>query len=537
MITPVVLCGGSGSRLWPLSRNSLPKPFVPLIGDKSLLQTTLERVSAFGGKVVCVAAEGHRFLVIDAMQAANVTGPIILEPVARDTTAAMALAALHARQKEQPEALLLFCPSDHHIPDAWAFIGTMRNGMAAARAGLIVTFGVTPTSPSVAYGYILQGPRRPDGSRQVRGFIEKPDDARARALVLRGDALWNAGIFLTRADTLLAALARHAPDILRSCQAAMTRPHREIAGDGLDFVRPEAAAFHACRSQSIDYAVMEKHTPIAVVPFHGQWSDVGSWNAVADLTPADSQGNRLHGQGIAHLASNTYIRAPHRPVVALGTQDLLVVDTQDAVLVAHRQRADEIKDVVTRLQGNEYGEDLVHRRVVRPWGWYDHVDSGERFQVKRITIEPGAGISLQKHYHRAEHWIVVKGTAEVTCGTETFLLSENQSTYIPTGEVHRLCNPGKIELEIIEIQTGSYLGEDDIERLEDDYTQTTVHSDDASEWATNNSGSIQNGALRENESGADNKNRAHHRHYRSGRCLACRVSPRQGLPGSRRQAP
>nr|VFK56250.1 MAG: mannose-1-phosphate guanylyltransferase / mannose-6-phosphate isomerase [Candidatus Kentron sp. TUN]VFK62502.1 MAG: mannose-1-phosphate guanylyltransferase / mannose-6-phosphate isomerase [Candidatus Kentron sp. TUN] len=470
MIIPVILCGGSGTRLWPISRESFPKQFVPLIGDKSLLQITLERASVLGNDVICVAAEEHRFLVTNAMQAAEVTGPILLEPATRNTAAAMALAGLYAKQIDKSEALLLVCPSDHHIPDVQAFARTIRQGVAAAKAGFIVTFGVVPTSPSVAYGYILQGLARSDGSHQVQCFIEKPNDAKAKALILQGDALWNAGIFLTRATTLLHALAQHAPDILQSCEQAMARMHQEAANDNSRiFVRPEAAAFNACRSQSIDYAVMEKHAQTAVIPFNGQWSDVGSWNAVADLTPADHQGNRIDGQGIAHLANNTYIHAPHRPVVALGTQDLLIVDTPDAVLVAHRQRAEQVKDVLAQLKKDQYTQAVTHRRIARPWGWYDSVDVGERFQVKRISIKPGGSLSLQQHYHRSEHWVVVKGTAEVTRGAKTFLLSENQSTYIPIGEIHRLCNPGKLELEMIEIQSGSYLGEDDIQRFEDDY--------------------------------------------------------------------
>lgn len=467
-ITPVILCGGSGTRLWPLSRKSFPKQFVPLIGSKSLLQLTLERVAQLRPHVMTVASEEHRFLVTDTMRAAQVSGSVILEPVARNTAAAMALAALRAK----PEELLLFCPADHHIPDSASFGETIARGVAAASSGAIVTFGVVPIFPSTAYGYIAQGKPRADGSQQVAEFIEKPDASRAQELLLRGDVLWNAGIFLMKADTLLQALHQHAPDILASCEAAdqqATSERAANAGPETDFVRPQRAAFEACRSQSIDYAVMEQHGNVCVVPFKGQWSDVGSWNAVADLSESDADQNRVHGQGVVHQARNTFIHAPHRPVVALGTQDLLIIDTPDALLVAHRDAAEQVKDVVARLEKANTSQAVVHRKVSRPWGWYDSVDVGDRFQVKRIGVKPGAALSLQKHHHRAEHWVVVKGTAEVTRGSETFLLSENQSTYIPIGEMHRLRNPGKMELEMIEVQSGAYLGEDDIVRFEDNY--------------------------------------------------------------------
>jgi mannose-1-phosphate guanylyltransferase / mannose-6-phosphate isomerase len=470
-ITPVILCGGSGTRLWPLSRKSFPKQFVPLIGNKSLLQLTMQRVAGLGTRVMTVAAEEHRFLVADTLRQAKLRGTVVLEPVARNTAAAMALAALSVDADE----FLLFCPADHHIPDAAAFVRTMKEGLTAAASGMLVTFGVVPSFPSTAYGYIRQGALRPDGSMQVAQFIEKPDAPRAEQLLLQGDTLWNAGIFLAQARSFIEALDQHAPDILQSCRAALTNPRSEPAGtSGTDvtFVRPERAAFEACRSQSIDYAVMEKHADVVVLPFRGQWSDVGSWNAVADLTPPDAEQNRIEGQGWVHNARNTFIHAPHRPVVALGTHDLLIIDTPDAVLVAQRDCAEQVKEVVARLEQSEATQAVMHRKVVRPWGWYDSVDAGERFQVKRIGVKPGASLSLQKHHHRAEHWVVVRGTAEVRRGSETFLLSENESTYIPIGEVHRLHNPGKMELEMIEVQSGAYLGEDDIVRLEDTYGRT-----------------------------------------------------------------
>ncbi len=481
-LVPVILCGGSGTRLWPLSRKSHPKQFVPLIGDKSLLRLTAERLVFASGPLLCVAAEDHRFLVADDMKAAGLGGNLLLEPAGRNTAAAMALAALHASTTiaaGDADPLLLFCPADHHIPDTAAFAAMVHQGVAAAQAGAIVTFGVLPSFPSTAYGYIQQGTARPDGSRRVARFIEKPQADAAQALLLQGDVLWNAGIFLVRASVLLAALQAHAADILASCQAAMAGATTETPLANNDklltrFVRPAQDAFLACRSQSIDFAVMEHHADVAVVPFAGQWSDVGSWNAVADLTPADGAGNRIAGQGHAMAARNTYIHAPGRTVVALGTQDLLIIDTPDALLVANRDHAEQVKDVVAHLENAQLPQATLHRRVARPWGWYDSIDMGERFQVKRIGVKSGASLSLQKHHHRAEHWIVVQGTAEVTRGAEVFLLSENQSTYIPIGEVHRLHNPGKLELEMIEVQSGSYLGEDDIVRLEDSYGRTAA---------------------------------------------------------------
>jgi mannose-1-phosphate guanylyltransferase/mannose-6-phosphate isomerase len=366
-ITPVVLCGGSGTRLWLLSRKLFPKQFVPLIDGKSLLQLTLERVSLLSQRVICVASEDHRFLVSEAMQAAKVQGTVLLEPVARNTAAAMAIAALVAH----PAELLLFCPSDHHIPDAAAFAQVVQQGVAAAQEGAIVTFGISPTFPSTAYGYIRQGSARPDGAFNVEGFTEKPAQEKAEALLLSGSALWNAGIFLCSPQTLLSALGQHAPDILQACQQAM----QSAAQDG-SFVRPHAQEFEACRAESIDYAVMEHHANVAMLPFASAWSDVGSWSAVADLTPADAQGNRLHGQGFALHASNTFVHAPHRSVVVLGTQNLLVIDTPDAVLVAASSYVEQVKQVVARLDEGNISQSAQHRKVARPWGTYDSVDMG-----------------------------------------------------------------------------------------------------------------------------------------------------------------
>jgi mannose-1-phosphate guanylyltransferase/mannose-6-phosphate isomerase len=483
-ILPIILCGGSGTRLWPLSRKSLPKQFVPLIGGKSLLQATFERVAGIAGKhpIWTVASEDHRFLVRDAAEAAKVSFKSILEPMGRNTAAAMAAAALNA----EPGHLLLFLPADHHVPDSALFAQTIEQGVSAATQGAFVTFGVTPSHPHTGYGYIqasasLRGaesdaaihesgsgsPRdfvARDDAMPVLRFVEKPDQETALSYLASGDYYWNAGIFLVRADALIQALEQFTPDILEATQQAVEAQKM----DG-DFIHLDTDAFEACRSESIDYAVLELHQNVAMVPFQGAWSDVGSWNAVAELTDADGDNNRVVGNGKTHNASSTYIHAPHRPVVALGTEDLLIVDTTDAVLVAAKSYAEQVKDIVADLQKQNLPQATEHRHAARPWGEYDAIDEGHRFKVKRITVKPGASLSLQLHHHRAEHWIVVKGTARVTRDHETFLLAENESTFIPVGTKHRLENPGTIPLEMIEVQSGSYLGEDDIERFDDHY--------------------------------------------------------------------
>jgi mannose-1-phosphate guanylyltransferase/mannose-6-phosphate isomerase len=470
-IKPIILCGGSGTRLWPLSRESFPKQFVPLIEGKSLLGLTLDRVKSLGSPI-CVTNEEHRFFVQDLLndnsQSETSLASILLEPVGRNTAAAMASSAL--MPGVSPSDLLLFLPSDHFVPDIDAFASTIEAGLAAANAGFIVTFGVQPSFPSTAYGYIQQGggldvlTSSGSSTYAVERFVEKPPLAKAQEMLLSGKYLWNAGIFLCQVSVLIDALSKHAPDILKSCQDAM----RSSVADG-NFVRPDMESFLACRSESIDYAVMEHFDRVAVVPFKGAWSDVGSWNAVATLTPEDQSGNRISGQGMAVQSNNTYINAPHRPVVALGTSNLVIVDTPDAVLVASVDKVEQVKEVVATLKKAGQSQAVTHRKVARPWGWYDSIDMGERFQVKRIAVKPGASLSLQMHHHRAEHWIVVKGTAKVTNGDQFFLLEENQSTYIPIGAKHRLENPGKTDLEMIEVQSGGYLGEDDIVRFEDTY--------------------------------------------------------------------
>lgn len=471
-IKPVILCGGSGTRLWPLSRESFPKQFVPLIDGKSLLSLTIDRVKQMGSPI-CVTNDEHRFFVKDLLSQDPIFfdsdgASILLEPAGRNTAAAMGAAALIP--SIAPSDLLLFLPSDHFVPDVEAFIATIQSGVTAAQNGYIVTFGVQPSFPSTAYGYIQQGGELDDlttsgsSTYAVERFVEKPPLAKAQEMLLSGKYLWNAGIFLCQASVLIDALSKHALDILKSCQESM----KGSVVDG-DFIRPDKEFFLACRSESIDYAVMENFEKVAVVPFKGAWSDFGSWNAVAALTPADESGNRISGQGMAFHARNTYINALHRPVVALGTSDLMIVDTPDAILVASSDMVEQVKYLVAKLKKDGATQAVMHRRVVRPWGWYDSIDMGERFQVKRIAVKPGASLSLQMHHHRAEHWIVVKGIAKVTNGENIFLLEENQSTYIPIGVKHRLENPGKTDLEMIEVQSGGYLSEDDIVRFEDSY--------------------------------------------------------------------
>jgi mannose-1-phosphate guanylyltransferase/mannose-6-phosphate isomerase len=460
-IVPHILCGGSGTRLWPLSREAFPKQFVPLINGRSLLTCTLERASLLGKRLVCIANAEHRFLVEDAAGEVKVTVEQILEPVGRNTAAAMACAAMLA----DPEELLLFLPADHYIPDAEAFRKSIRKGVAAAAAGYIVTFGVTPSFPSTAYGYIKQGkPLSACDGRAVERFIEKPDHEKARQLVLEGGHFWNAGIFLVRASLLIAALREHAPDILERCIEATDNASALFGHKLLN-----QSALKECRSTSIDYAVLEKHRQVAMLPFDSAWSDVGSWNAVAQLHQPDPSGNRLTGQAHALHCENVFISAPHRPVVALHVKDTIVIDTPDALLVVNANQSEQVREVVEKLRQSGSSQIVQHRRTSRPWGAYDCVDAGERFQVKRLTVKPGAKLSLQKHQHRAEHWVVVTGTAKVTRGEEIFLLTENQSTYIPVGMVHRLENPANVPLEMIEVQSGGYLGEDDIVRFDDTY--------------------------------------------------------------------
>jgi mannose-1-phosphate guanylyltransferase/mannose-6-phosphate isomerase len=464
----VVLCGGSGARLWPLSRHEFPKQFVPIAGDQSLLEMTLARARLLAPdeRVLCVAGEAHRFLTQYTLDAMGIDARLLLEPAPRNTAPALGCAALWALSIDR-DAVLACLPADHHIADGEAFARVIGEAVPAAEAGWWMTLGVTPDHASTAYGYIEVGEALGNGLAGHRAlqFIEKPDRERATQLVADGH-LWNAGIFVVRADELLEALAQHAPAVLDACRAAMAG----LAADGR-FLRMDGQAILASPAISIDYAVLENHDRIGVLPFTGSWSDVGSWNAVAEIAPSPDDGFGNRGEGDFRLVDcrNSYIYSPERLTVALGLDDLIVIDTPDALLVARKDHAEEVRDIVDALKKEGRTEALAHRRETRPWGSFESVDRGERFQVKRITVKPGARLSLQYHHHRAEHWIVVNGTARVTCDDSVFTLEENESTYIPCGAVHRLENPGEELLELIEVQSGSYLGEDDIVRLEDNY--------------------------------------------------------------------
>lgn len=471
---PVILSGGSGSRLWPLSRGLFPKQFLPLAGDASMLQDTLSRLD---GIPACAAPllicnEAHRFIVAEQLrQASKTAAGILLEPVGRNTAPAIALAALTATQHGE-DPLLLVLAADHVIADTAAFQQAVATAQQAAEASALVTFGIVPGHAETGYGYIEQGIRDsgsgiclPAGASPVARFVEKPDAQTAAAYVESGRYLWNSGMFLFRASVLLAEMARFAPQMLEACRAALAASQHD-----LDFIRLDAAAFAACPEDSIDYAVMEKTDKAVVVPLDAGWSDVGSWSALWAVAGHDKDGNVRRGDVMAHDSHNCYLHGSERRLLAtVGVEDLVVVDTADAVLVAHKSRVQDVKKVVDRLKAEGRSEHSQHRLVYRPWGSYDSIDHGSRYQVKRITVQPGAKLSVQMHHHRAEHWIVVSGTARVRRGDEELLLTENQSVYIPVGEVHALENPGRIPLELIEVQSGAYLGEDDIVRFEDRY--------------------------------------------------------------------
>jgi mannose-1-phosphate guanylyltransferase/mannose-6-phosphate isomerase len=463
-LIPVLLSGGSGTRLWPLSRETHPKQFQPLVGEQSLLQATWRRLDglAGAGRPIVVANEEHRFMVAEQLRQAGVTpSALLLEPVGRNTAPAIAAAALQA-QSEGADPLLLVLPSDHVIRDEAGFRAAVLAAKPAAEAGALVTFGIVPTGPETGYGYIQAAPG--DGVRAVARFVEKPDLATAEAYVAGGGYFWNSGMFLFRASRYLEELRRFAPDMVAAVRAALAAGKRDA-----DFLRLDRAAFEACPADSIDYAVMEKTDAAAVLPIDVGWSDVGSWSALWEIADQDADGNAHHGDVLALGCRNTLAWGGRRLVTLLGLQDVIVVDTDDALLVAARDRVQQVKDIVARLKAQGRSQASIHRKVYRPWGSYDGIDSGERFQVKRIVVNPGASLSLQMHHHRAEHWIVVSGSARVTCDDKVFLLAENQSTYIPLGSRHRLENPGKVPLELIEVQSGSYLGEDDIVRFEDVY--------------------------------------------------------------------
>lgn len=464
-IVPVLLSGGSGTRLWPLSREMHPKQFLPLVGTDTMLQATWLRAAPLAGDAgpIVVANEAHRFVVAEQLQQVGATpAAIVLEPVGRNTAPAIAAAALEAL-RDTPDAVLLVLPSDHVVQIPEAFHAAVRAALPAAEAGKLVTFGVVPRGPETGYGYIKTRTGPSEGPAPVEAFVEKPDLTRAQAYVASGVHFWNSGMFLFRADVYLSELERHAPAMLAAVRASWSAARQDV-----DFTRLDADAFAASPSDSIDYAVMEKTDAAVVMPLDAGWSDVGSWASLRDVSPQDADGNAHHGEVVSIDCRNTYAYG-ERLIAMIGLEDTIVVETPDAILVGRSDRIQQVKDVVAELKSRELPQAAWHRKVYRPWGAYDSIDNGPRFQVKRITVKPGATLSLQMHHHRAEHWIVVSGTAEVTRGDDVLLLGENQSTYIPLGVTHRLRNPGKVPLELIEVQSGSYLGEDDIVRFEDTY--------------------------------------------------------------------
>jgi mannose-1-phosphate guanylyltransferase/mannose-6-phosphate isomerase len=469
MIVPVILSGGSGTRLWPLSRSAYPKQFLPLVSDATLFQETIARLSGLEdcAQPLVVCNEGHRFLVAEQLRQQEINpAAIMLEPVGRNTAPAVACAALFA-QGLDPDAVLLVMPSDHVIQKPAVFQQAVVKGTEAAGQGKLVTFGIVASRPETGYGYIRKsGPDQEfaKGVSPVAEFVEKPDLETARKYVESGDYFWNSGMFVFRADAYLNELERCFPEIIESCRRAYKgrEPDR-------DFLRLEKELFAACPAESIDYAVMEKTSEAVVVPLDAGWSDVGSWSSLSEVVENDQGGNVVAGDVLAKDVKNSYLRSETRLVAGIGLENLVVVETADAVLVADKSRVEEVKGLVEEIRAGGRCEHLHHVRVYRPWGNYQTVDESDRFQVKRIVVNPGASLSLQMHHHRAEHWVVVKGTAKVTRGDEEITLTEDQSVYVPLGTKHRLVNPGLIPLELIEVQTGSYLGEDDIVRFEDVY--------------------------------------------------------------------
>ena len=479
LVQPVVLSGGSGTRLWPLSREKYPKQLLSLIGEDSLLQATVRRVTGTPGVTLTapmvVCNEEYRFVIAEQLRLLGESGTVVLEPCGRNTAPALTLAAL-AATKDGADPVLLVMPADHVITNVAAFQAVVSQGAALAAAGAVVTFGITPDAPETGYGYIQTG--APFGTanaaaRSIARFVEKPDLATAQSYLDAGNYLWNSGLFMMRASVWLSALGVCRADILAACQTTWDAGQT----DG-EFVRVGKELFAACPSDSIDYAVMERIAanttsstlPAGVVlPLNAGWSDVGAWDALWQVLPKDASGNVVQGDVLLQDCENTLALSEGRLVACVGVSDLVVVETADAILVSHKDKTQDVKKIVDQLKAQKRPEGSIHRKVFRPWGSYDGVDRGERFQVKRIVVKPGGVLSLQMHHHRAEHWIVVSGTARITRGEEVFLLSENQSTFIPLGTTHRLENPGRVALEMIEVQSGSYLGEDDIVRFEDVY--------------------------------------------------------------------
>jgi mannose-1-phosphate guanylyltransferase/mannose-6-phosphate isomerase len=481
LIQPVILCGGSGTRLWPLSRSGFPKQFLCLTGAESLFQQAAKRLAGLGSvdlqvaKPMIVTGEEHRFLAAEQLREAGIElGVALLEPVGRNTAPALTLAAL-AATADALDPVLVVTPADQTVANTVAFTEAMQAAIREAAGGSIIILGVTPDSPETGYGYIQSTAEAQEPVMLVQRFVEKPNLATAQNYLAEGGYYWNAGMFVLKASVWLKALEQFRPDILHATTLAWAQRSSD-ADTAAPFVRPGKAGFSAVPSKSIDYAVMEccpgSEYPIKMVPLDAGWSDLGAWDAVWQVNQdgqQDKDGNVTQGDTLLADTTGTFVHASSRLVSTVGVSDLIIVETADAVLVADRARSQDVKKLVLQLQQKGRSELDLHRKVHRPWGWYDSIDEGERFKVKRIQVKPGASLSLQKHHHRAEHWVVVSGTAEITCGAKKLLLTENQSTYIPLGEIHRLANPGTIPLEIIEVQSGSYLGEDDIVRIEDSY--------------------------------------------------------------------
>jgi len=477
-LQPVILCGGSGTRLWPLSREQYPKQLLTLSGEHSMLQDTALRVHGnLGEKNVEILAplivgnEEYRFITAEQLRQVDIQPQaLLLEPCGRNTAPALTLAAI-AACADGNDPVLVVMPADHVINDLQAFRKAVLLGARCAERGQLVTFGIVPSDANTGYGYIRAGADVADGVKQLANFVEKPDQATAERYLAEGNYYWNSGIFILKASLWLQQIERFRPDITKACATAMAQSTRDR-----DFVRVPRETFAVCPSDSIDYAVMERLTkgdaansPAVVIPLSAQWSDVGAWSALWEIGSKDNAGNVLKGDILAVDTQDSLLMSQSRLVASVGLRDTVVVETPDAVLVAHRDRMQQVKEIVNKLKAEKRPESDAHRKVHRPWGWYDSIDTGSRFQVKRIVVSPGAQLSAQMHHHRAEHWVVVSGTAKVTRGEEVFILSENQSTYIPLGTLHRLENPGKVQLEIIEVQSGTYLGEDDIVRFEDNY--------------------------------------------------------------------
>ncbi len=471
MLYPVILSGGSGTRLWPLSRVALPKQFLPLVSAHTLFQETLLRLKDFPDMAapLVVCNNEHRFLAAEQLHAIH-TPPLvqILEPAGRNTAPAVAIAAFAAQEKDA-QAVLLVLPADHLIQDIPGFHSAIRSALALAQQDKLVTFGITPDEPATGFGYIERGVALETGEHTyaVARFVEKPNLDIAQQFLASGNFFWNSGMFVFKAEVYLNELQHHRPDIYKAAQQAWRHSTHD-----LDFCRLDEKDFAACPSESIDYAVMEHTQAAAMVTVNIGWNDIGSWSSLADVSAQDAQGNALRGDVYIAETSNSYVRAETRMVAAIGVQNLVIVETADAVLVMHKDFAQDVKHTVEYLKQAERTEHLVHRRVYRPWGYYEGIDIGERFQAKRIMVKPGSKLSLQMHHHRAEHWVVVSGTAQITRGDEILLLHEDQSTYIPLGVKHRLENVGKMPLYLIEVQSGGYLGEDDIVRFEDDYKRS-----------------------------------------------------------------